>query len=130
MVLLGNGVDALADLLNFVTYDGYDGSTFGADTIATSYFLARTGSASEGLICTAPYYGTEEWVQSFEEAWATAPGSYAAQGYDAMMAIIHAWRMTDKAYNYGMRTDGPSMARKMMKVNFEGASGDISFNKE
>lgn len=130
VVLLGNGVDALADMLIFLTYDGFNGSTFGADTVATPYFISRTGSSSEGMIVTSPHYGTETFAEGYEETWGNEAITYSAQGYDAMKAIILAWRASDRAYNYGQRTDGASMARKMLKISFEGAQGEMAFGKD
>lgn len=129
MVLLGNGVDNLVDLLNNINRNGFNGTVMGGDTLATTYFIGRTGVASEGMIVTAPVYGTDEFVDGYTDTWGTEPITYSSQGYDAMKAIITTWRLTDRT-TPTERTSGPLMAKNMLKVAFEGAQGEMAFGKD
>jgi branched-chain amino acid transport system substrate-binding protein len=66
--------------------------------------------------------GTPSFVSHHTAAYGEGPGPFAAQGYDALNAILLATKGLDKP-------DGETVAQKLSTTSFTGMSGNIAFDQ-
>ncbi len=75
--------------------EGYDGPFVGGDGIYGSDFPTAAGDAAEGAIITCPCLPADQaegsFAEDFEAEYGTAPGAYAAEGFDAMNIFLAAF---------------------------------------
>jgi branched-chain amino acid transport system substrate-binding protein len=98
----------------------------GQNTMSDPGYQRIAGTAAEGAILSSNFVagvldskGAEKFEKEWKEKYNEIPGSYAAHGYDAAMAIIEA--MNRGGFN------PESIKDELLKLkNFDGASGYIN----
>jgi branched-chain amino acid transport system substrate-binding protein len=94
---------------------------FGSEGLKSPDIIEGAGDAAEGLILTSVSSGTTDFKENHNDAYDLDPGPFAAQGYDALLAIA-------MAIEEGAVT-GEDISKKLVGIEFEGASGNIAFDK-
>jgi len=107
---------------------GYEGKFFGNDGMVADNFIAVAGPQNaQGVYMANLGYdptrtpSAESFVKEYQAAYGTSPSTYAANTYDATMAIIMAWKAA------GGSKDRAKIRDAVAKSNFLGVSGPISF---
>lgn len=110
---------------------GYTGVFLGGDALDDPNYVKVAGvaNASGTLIASLGSDPTQtpsaaKFVSEFRSAYGSDPDVYAAQAYDAAMAIIKAWKAA------GGGTDRAKVVSKLAKVNFQGTLGPIAFDSK
>lgn len=92
-------------------------------------FLSNAQDAAEGIIYVAPKFDPNEkisnvasFVTQYRERYNTEPTYFAAQAYDGVMALAHAWEKCEPEDTNCVKNVLPS-------IDFEGASGRIKFDR-
>jgi len=98
-----------------------DAAIFGAEGLKGPDILEGAKEAAEGLVVSSVSSGTSEFAVRYNEEYKSDPGPFAAQSYDATMALV-------KAIETGART-GEEIKEALKTVQFEGASGTIVFDE-
>lgn len=94
---------------------------YGAEGFTDKTILNDAADAAEGLTVTAVAEGSESFIAKYKAAYNTTPGVYTAQAYDAFAAI-------GEALKAGANT-GEEIKNALYKVDFQGASGHVKFDK-
>ena len=119
LYIITNSPDSAAAALKQIKELGLDVVVFGSEGLKADYILENSGDAAEGLIVTSVSTGAADWAARYTTEVGEM-GPFAAQGYDAMQAIA-------LAIEAGATT-GPEIKAQLDDLNFEGASGSISFD--
>jgi branched-chain amino acid transport system substrate-binding protein len=98
----------------------------GQNTMSDPGYVRIAGTAAEGAILSSNYVagvlnskGAENFEKEWKQKYNETPGSYAAHGYDAAMAII-------EAIKHGS-ANSESIRSELLKLkNFDGASGYVN----
>jgi branched-chain amino acid transport system substrate-binding protein len=92
-------------------------------------FLTAAGKQANGLIYIAPQFDinqqnsvTAEFAKKYQEKYSEEATLFAAQAYDAVLALA-------AALNKCSKPTADCAKEKLYSVNFEGASGQISFDR-
>jgi len=97
---------------------------FGGDNWGSPEFRNIAGNSAEGVFYTAPSESTNptfsEFAQRYQAKYGEAPDVFGAYSYDAAIAIF-------KAIETAGTTDTHKVREALLKVAFEGVSGEISF---
>lgn len=97
---------------------------FGGDNWGSPEFRNIAGDAAEGVCYTAPSESTSPafnaFAQRYEAKFGEAPDILGAYAYDAAMAIF-------KAIEAAGATDPEKVREALLKLSFQGVSGDIAF---
>jgi len=97
---------------------------FGGDNWCSPEFRNIAGNSAEGVFYTAPSESTNptfsEFAQRYQAKYGEAPDVFGAYSYDAAIAIF-------KAIETAGTTDTHKVREALLKVAFEGVSGEISF---
>jgi len=97
---------------------------FGGDNWGSPEFLNIAGEAAEGVFYTAPSESTSpafsEFAQRYKAKYGEEPDVFGAYAYDAAMAVF-------KAIEAAGTTDAVKVREALLKVSFEGVSGEIAF---
>lgn len=91
-IFYGGYIAEAAPLLKQLRDAGIDAPFVGGDGLYGADFGKATGAAGEGAIITCPCVPIEggEFAEAFEAETGSAPGAYAAEGYDAMKIFLDA----------------------------------------
>jgi len=121
--VISNAVDALPVALQQIDEMGIEAPVYGSEGFKSQKVISEAGESADGLIITSVSSGTDEFMNSYEQANGEEPGIFAAQSYDAFRAV-------HEAVQAGA-TDGESIATALREdVSFSGASGQIAFNEQ
>jgi branched-chain amino acid transport system substrate-binding protein len=92
-IFYGGYIAEAAPLLKQLRDAGIDAPFVGGDGLYGADFGKATGAAGEGAIITCPCVPIEDgtFAQDFEAETGSAPGAYAAEGYDAMNIFLAAF---------------------------------------
>ena len=97
---------------------------YGGDNWGSPEFRNVAGDAAEGVFYTAPSESTSPAFSSFAERYKATygeePDVFGAYSYDAAMAIF-------KAIEAAGTTNSEKVREALLKVSFEGVSGEIAF---
>lgn len=93
---------------------------FGSEGLRSPDILEGAKEAASGLIVTSVSSGTSGFIAQHNAVYGQDPGPFAAQGYDALMAIA-------RAIQQGART-GDDIKNALFTMEFDGASGYIDFD--
>lgn len=97
---------------------------FGGDNWGSPEFRNIAGDAAEGVFYTAPSESTSpifnDFAQRYKAKYGEDPDIFGAYSYDAAMAIF-------KAIEAAGTTDAIKVREALLKVSFEGVSGEIAF---
>jgi len=97
---------------------------YGGDNWGSPEFRNVAGRAAEGVFYTAPSESTSPAFNAFAEQYKAkygeAPDVFGAYAYDAAMAIF-------KAIGAAGTTYAEKVREALLKVSFEGVSGEIAF---
>ncbi len=75
---------------------GVDAPIIGSETLDSERFIHEVGDKGKGIIVPTPYNPSsrhlenETFVRAFKSRYGHAPGTWAAQGYDAIHLLAHA----------------------------------------
>ena len=117
--IISNSPDSAVAALRQIQELVVESAIYGSEGLKSPDIL-ESGSA-EGLIITSVSAGTDDFALKHMEKFGTEPGPFAAQGYDAFMAIA-------RAIEQGART-GPEIRDALYDIEFEGVSGYIDFDE-
>lgn len=120
--VISNAPDTAATALKQIKEFGIKAAVFASEGLKSDDILKAAGAAAEGLIVTSVSGGTPDFAGRHAAEFGKQPGPFAAQGYDAMRAVI-------LATEQGAVT-GPEIRDAIAKVDFEGASGRITFDEK
>jgi ABC-type branched-subunit amino acid transport system substrate-binding protein len=103
----------------------------GGDGTTDPTLIQAAGQAAKGMICTTaplPQFLTSakarRFVADYKKAYSHAPGPYSIYEYDAVSVVA-------KAIADAKSTKPADITAALHKIsNFEGATGDISFNEK
>lgn len=103
---------------------------FGSEGLKSPDILTGAGTAAEGLTVTSVTAGTPDFILKWQAAYGTSttPGPFAAQGYDAFMAITKALTANVPG-GTSMIEHSEALPEYLLKTEFDGASGHIKFDQ-
>jgi branched-chain amino acid transport system substrate-binding protein len=93
---------------------------YGAEALKSETLINDAGSAAEGIVLTSLVEPSSLFVQNYKAEYGKLPDQYAAQGYDAMKAILTA--ISDGA------NSGEKLKDSLKGIDFEGYSGHVKFS--
>lgn len=119
LYIISNAPQTSAAILKQVKEVGLGGvQLFGSEGLKSEDVVLGAGpGGAEGLVLTTVSSGNEEFVMAHTEKFGEAPGPFAAQAYDAMMALINA-----------NEAEG-TLVEALRGVSFEGVGGPIAFDE-
>jgi branched-chain amino acid transport system substrate-binding protein len=95
---------------------------YGSDALKDASFLTAVGAAGSGMTIMAPTPGNQTFLDEYKATYGAAPANATgAQAYDAFMALARV--IKDGA------ASGEQIRQSLPKVNFQGLSGEIKFDK-
>lgn len=106
---------------------GLDAPFLGGATFTNRKIFELAGEAGEGSIAYVPFLASStrpeaaEFVEAFEAAEGKEPDVFAAQGFDAMTALLNGLRAADSV-------DADSLRQAMENLSFEGATGPVAYD--
>lgn len=118
--IISNSPDSAVAALQQIKELGIDAAVFGSEGLKSDDIL-EAGDAAEGLIVTSVSSGSEQFAQRHKEVYGTEPGPFAAQAYDAFMALANAIKQG--------ATTGEEIKDALATMSFDGASGRIVFDE-
>ena len=95
-------------------------AVYGSEGLKSADLLEAAGNAAEGLTITSVSFGTAEFVAKHLAEYGEEVGPFAAQGYDAFMAIA-------ETIEAGATT-GEEIRSQLFGVEFDGVSGHVKFD--
>lgn len=95
-------------------------AVFGSEGLKSADLLTSAKDAAEGLIITSVAVGNAEFTEKHKKEYNADPGPFAAQGYDAFMAL-------SKVIEKGTKT-GEEIKEALGGLEFDGVSGKIVFD--
>lgn len=119
--IVSNVPTLAASVINTIRESGFTGELFGSESLNDSHLIAELGTAADGLIITSVSHGDMSFIRAYRQLYGQPPDVFAAQGYDAFVAITRAQRMAESG-----GTDLPSA---MKKLDEPGAAGPIRFDE-
>ncbi len=123
--IISNSPSAAGAALKQIKELGITAQVLGSEGLKDNSVLVAAGSAAEGMLLTfiAPPKTLigKQFTQRFKERYNTDPPIFAAEAYDAMLALNEAVINSD-----GSRQ---GIMKSMKDVSFEGASGTIDFDE-
>lgn len=106
---------------------GIEAQFIGGATFTNAQIFELAGEAGEGAITYVPFVAsssrteTADFVAAFTEAEGNEPDVFAAQGYDAMLAILNGMESAGSA-------DAAAIRDAMEALTFEGATATITYD--
>jgi branched-chain amino acid transport system substrate-binding protein len=122
-IFYGGYIAEAAPLLKQIRDAGIEAPFVGGDGLYGADFGNAVGDAGEGAVVMCPCAPIEEdstFAADFEEEFGSAPGAYAAEGYDAMSVFL-------AALDDGARTR-EEVLEFVSSYEGEGLSKDIAFD--
>lgn len=119
--IISNSPDSAVAALKQIKELGIDARIYGSEGLMSQDIVNDAGGSAEGLTVTSVSSGSPGFISRHKEYYNEEPGPFAAQGYDAFMALGF-------AVKDGAKT-GTEIKQKLEKIKFEGASGLIEFDK-
>ena len=123
-IFYGGYIAEAAPLLKQIRDAGIEAPFVGGDGLYGADFGNAVGDAGEGAVVMCPCAPIEEdstFAADFEEEFGSAPGAYAAEGYDAMSVFL-------AALDDGARTR-EEVLEFVSSYEGEGLSKDIAFDE-
>lgn len=123
-IMYGGYIAEAAPLLKQIRDAGIDAPFVGGDGLYGADFGNAVGEAGEGAVVMcpcAPIEGDSTFAADFEEEFGSAPGAYAAEGYDAMSVFL-------AALDDGAR-DRASVEEFVDGYTGEGLSKEVAFDE-
>ena len=103
---------------------GITAQIFGSDGLKDNSVLTAAEGAAEGIFLTSLANSNtligKQFVNKYKKNYGSDPGVFAAEAYDAMVAIEEAAKNSDRSHQ--------GIMHAMNEVKFEGASGLIAFD--
>ena len=116
--IISNSPDTAAAALRQIKELGINSAVFGSEGLKSPEIASL--NAAEGLIVTSVSFGTDDFTRKHRERYGIDPGPFAAQGYDAFIAIA-------MAIKKGAKT-GEEIRDGLYETRFQGVSGNINFD--
>ncbi|NYE38759.1 branched-chain amino acid transport system substrate-binding protein [Nocardioides cavernae] len=123
-IMYGGYIAEAAPLLKQIRDAGIDAPFVGGDGLYGADFGNAVGEAGEGAVVMCPCAPIEDdstFAADFEEEFGSAPGAYAAEGYDAMSVFL-------AALDDGAR-DRASVEEFVDGYTGEGLSKEVAFDE-
>lgn len=120
LYLISNSPAQMGAMLKQIKELGLTATIYGAEGFKADEILTDVGQSAEGLIVSTVSSGGTNFAEAHNAAYGEGPGPFAAQAYDAMMAL-------GKAIQDGART-GEAIKNALYDLEFDGASGRIVFD--
>lgn len=95
---------------------------FGSPIFSNQSLLSKINAFPKKFLVISSSRGSDEFIARFKEIYNESPKLFAAQSYDAFIAIARS--IEDGADN------GPLIRDRLKTIQFEGASGYIQFNEK
>ncbi|PIT92175.1 MAG: hypothetical protein COU08_03770 [Candidatus Harrisonbacteria bacterium CG10_big_fil_rev_8_21_14_0_10_42_17] len=121
LYIISNSPDSTIAALKQVKELKLELALFGSEGLKNQDILEAAKEEAEGLVVTSVSGGTSSFVKRLEREYGKAPGPFAAQGYDAFLAlasVIHSGAHSGSEIKDGLNT-----------ITFEGASGMVKFDE-
>ncbi len=118
--IISNSPDSSVAALKQLKELEIDAAVYGSEGLKSADLVEAAGSAAEGLTITSVSFGTAEFAANHLAEYGEEAGPFAAQGYDAFMAIAE----TVKAG----ATTGEDIRSQLFGVEFDGVSGHVKFD--
>lgn len=118
LYIISNSPDSAVAALRQIKELGITAARFGSEGLKGPE-VAKSG-VGEGLMVTSVSVGTSDFVAKHKAAYGEEPGPFAAQGYDAVTAVLRAIK--------GGASTGSEIKDALSRMIFDGASGRIAFD--
>jgi len=118
--VVSNSPDSAIAALQQIEQLGITAALYGSEGLKSPDIVSGAGAAAEGLTVTSVSSGTSEFIARHKQAYGESPGPFAAQGYDAFVAIA---RAVERGASHG-----PTIRDALRSIEFEGASGYVTFD--
>jgi branched-chain amino acid transport system substrate-binding protein len=104
----------------------------GGDTLLDrEAFIVESGGAAEGAyaLSAVPLRGKtyDDFARRFRDRWGDAPGTYAAEAYDATRALLNAADSSAERTRDALTIDRYELRQALLKTDLKGASGRLRF---
>lgn len=119
LFLISNSPDAAIAALRQIKELGITAAIYGSEGLKADSIAQADGA--EGLVITSVNPGSTEFSDNHNAEFGRDPGPFAAQGYDAYMALA-------KAIEDGATT-GEEIKNKLYEMSFTGVTGEIEFDE-
>ncbi len=119
LFLISNSPDAAIAALRQIKELGITAAIYGSEGLKADSIAQADGA--EGLIITSVNPGSIEFSDNHNAEFGRDPGPFAAQGYDAYMALA-------KAIEDGATT-GEEIKNKLYEMSFTGVTGEVEFDE-
>jgi branched-chain amino acid transport system substrate-binding protein len=119
--IISNAPESSVALLSQLTNMGIEADIYGSEGLKDASIL-ELGSSVEGVTIVSVSPESEEFKQKYIEAYGKKAPLFAAQAYDAATAII-------MAIEQGA-TNGEEIKNVLYEIEFDGASGHITFDEK
>jgi len=120
LFIVSNSPDSAIAALQQIEQLGIVAKLYGSEGLKSPDIVAGAAAAAEGLTVTSVSAGTSEFTARHNQAFGESPGPFAAQGYDAFVAIA---RAVERGASHG-----PTIRDSLKSIEFEGASGYVTFD--
>lgn len=118
--IVTNSQDSAIAALLQIEKLGITATLYGSEGFKNPDIVAGAAAAAEGLTVTSVSFGSSEFIARHKQAYGESPGPFAAQGYDAFVAIA---RAIERGASHG-----PTIRDSLKSIEFEGASGYVTFD--
>lgn len=119
LFLISNSPDAAIAALRQIKELGITAALYGSEGLKADSIAQADGA--EGLVITSVNPGSTEFSDNHNAEFGRDPGPFAAQGYDAYMALA-------KAIEDGATT-GEEIKNKLYEISFTGVTGEVEFDE-
>ncbi len=121
LFIITNAPDSAVAALKQTRELNIEAALMSGDGLYGSDIPKNAGAAAEGLTVSTVSSGSSGFAERFKAEYGESPGPFAAQGYDAMQAIIWAIKL-------GAKTS-QEIKNNLYLVEFDGATGKIKFDE-
>lgn len=119
--MITNSPESIVALIKQIREFGITVPLYGSEGFKADVITEGAGDAAEGLMVTSVSSGTSNFAKLHNDTYDAAPGPFAAQGYDALAAIIIAAQQGAQSPQ--------DIKNNLSTVVFDGASGHIAFDE-
>lgn len=121
VLYIATGPEAPVSIFSDVKQLGLNIPVYGSESLQAQTFIDDAGDLANDLNIVTVNQGNEQFVEKYRATYGTDPEIYAAQAYDAYVAIA-------RSINTGAKT-GAQIKSALYGIEFEGVSGHIKFDK-
>ena len=121
LYIISNSPSSIVNALKTIRELKIPVALFGSEALKSDEIVHDAQGAAEGLIVTALGGGSPDFIERYKTEYATEPGLFAAQGYDAFATLYEALK--------GGFQNHPQLRDAVQRTSFTGVSGQIQFDK-